>query len=131
MYMNVHACAHAHTHTHTHTHTHRDWARTTCNDLGFLFLTLFLQNIHVHKCTYLCTFTCAIKCQVFLRWVRKCGMSDHFLLKSMTHVTVTPTFGHTFLLREVHHIHLCNVVIQMSSGPEMRQEMCKSLAIFL
>ena len=47
------------------------------------------------------------------------------MLKSMTHVTVTPTSGHTFLLREVHHIHLCNVVIEMSCVPEMRQEMWK------
>ena len=53
------------------------------------------------------------------------GTSDHFLLKSMTHVTVTPTSGHTFLLREVHHIHLCNVVIEVSCVPEMRQEMWK------
>ena len=33
--------------------------------------------------------------------------------KGMTHVTVTPTSGHIFLLKEVRHIHLRNVVIQM------------------
>ena len=50
---------HTHTHTHTHTpiHTHRDWACTTCRDFGFIFLTLFLQSVHVHECTHLCTHT--------------------------------------------------------------------------
>ena len=66
MWLNVHTCVHTrntHTHTnthkHTHTHTHTtDWACTTCSDLGFLFLTLFLQIVHVYECTYLCAQTC-------------------------------------------------------------------------
>ena len=41
------------------------------------------------------------------------------LLKSMTHVTVTPTSGHAVLLRCLQHIRKCNVVIQISSVPEI------------
>ena len=59
----THLCAHTHTHTHIHVHTHHtrthtDWACITCNDFGFLFLTLFSQSIHVHKCTHLCARAC-------------------------------------------------------------------------
>ena len=43
----------------------------------------------------------------------------------MIHMTVTPTSGHATLLRGLQHIHRCNVVIQVSSVPEMRQEMWK------
>ena len=42
--------------------------RTSCSDVGFLFLTLFSQSVHVHGCThlacahnaFLCKWTCSL-----------------------------------------------------------------------
>ena len=48
-------CTHTHTHTYTHTHTEA-WLVPLA---VFLFLTLFLQSVYVHKCMYtpVCTHT--------------------------------------------------------------------------
>ena len=47
----THTYMDTHTHTRTCTCTHTDWACTTCRYLGFLFLSLFSQIVHVHECS--------------------------------------------------------------------------------
>ena len=46
---------------------------------------------------------------------------NNSVLKTMAHVTVTPTSGHTILMGWSHHVELSKVVYQISSVPEIGQ----------
>ena len=46
---------------------------------------------------------------------------NNFVLKTIAHVTVTPTSGHAILRGWSHHIDLSKVVYQISSVPEIGQ----------
>ena len=46
---------------------------------------------------------------------------NNSVLKTMAHMTVTPTSGHTILMGSSHHVDLSKAVYQISSVPEIGQ----------
>ena len=51
-------------------------------------------------------------------------------LSTLSHVMVMPTSGHATVVRGLQYLHQCKMVIQVSSVPDIGQELEKDSTIF-